>query len=77
MTEAIYSVSGMACGYCANFLTETVKRIPGVANVSVDLENETVTLTSNREIDLADVRTAVENAGYELTGPASTDPIRN
>ncbi|MEU7001833.1 heavy-metal-associated domain-containing protein [Nonomuraea sp. NPDC046570] len=67
MTENTYSVSGMACGHCAGFVTEELERIPGVATVAVDVENGMVTVTSDSDLDIADVRAAVEEAGYELT----------
>ncbi|NGP07340.1 heavy-metal-associated domain-containing protein [Rhodococcus sp. 14C212] len=67
MTECIYTVSGMACGHCAGFVTEEIERIAGVLAVAVDVETGTVTVTSNRDLNVADVRAAVEEAGYELT----------
>ncbi|MER6170879.1 heavy metal-associated domain-containing protein [Streptosporangium sp. NPDC001681] len=67
MTESTYSVSGMACGHCAGFVAEEIERIPGVGAVVVDVESGTVTVTGDRELDIAEVRAAVEEAGYELT----------
>ncbi|WP_346122560.1 hypothetical protein [Nonomuraea roseola] len=32
----------------------------------MDVENGVVTVTSDRDLDVADVRAAVEEAGYEL-----------
>lgn len=56
----------MACGHCAGFVTEEIERIPGVTAVVVDVENDTVTVNSDRLLDIVDVRAAVEEAGYEL-----------
>jgi copper chaperone CopZ len=67
MTETTYPVSGMVCGHCAGFVTEEINRIAGVTAVAVDVESGAVTVTSDRDLDLADVRAAVEEAGYELT----------
>ncbi|WP_043623638.1 heavy-metal-associated domain-containing protein [Nonomuraea candida] len=67
MTTRTYTVSGMACGHCAGFVTEELERLPGVTAVTVDVANDTVTLTSATPLDLTDVRAAVEAAGYELT----------
>ncbi|MCT2589770.1 heavy-metal-associated domain-containing protein [Streptomyces sp. N2-109] len=66
MTESSYSVSGMACGHCADFITEELEQLAGVTAVAVDVECDTVTVTSDRDLDIADVRAAVEEAGYEL-----------
>ncbi|MFI6781996.1 heavy-metal-associated domain-containing protein [Micromonospora sp. NPDC050276] len=71
MTVSSYRVVGMACGRCAGFVTKEVERIPGVSAVAVDLERDTVTVTSDRPLDIAEVRAAIEEAGYELRdGPA-------
>ncbi|MFI6288760.1 heavy-metal-associated domain-containing protein [Streptomyces sp. NPDC051018] len=71
-----YRVEGMACGHCANFVTAEVERIPGVTAVSVDVDAGTVTVTGEGSFGLAEVRAAVEEAGYELTaalpGPPGT-----
>ncbi|MDL4775809.1 MULTISPECIES: heavy-metal-associated domain-containing protein [Thermomonosporaceae] len=67
MTESTYAVSGMICGHCADFVTEELQRLDGVTAISVDVDNGTVTLTSENELDIAHVRAAVDEAGYELT----------
>ncbi|MET8040271.1 heavy metal-associated domain-containing protein [Micromonospora sp. NPDC005215] len=66
MTVGVYRVAGMACGHCERFVTEEIERIPGVTGVAVDVELDTVTVTSNRPLDIGEVRAAVEEAGYEL-----------
>lgn len=66
MTETTYPVSGMVCGHCADFVTEELRSLAGVTAVAVDVENGAVTVTSDRDLDPADVRAAVEEAGYEL-----------
>ncbi|GAA3469175.1 heavy-metal-associated domain-containing protein [Nonomuraea roseola] len=66
MNQSTYTVSGMVCGHCAGFVTEEIERVAGVTAVAVDVENGVVTVTSDRDLDVADVRAAVEEAGYEL-----------
>ncbi|MFE6609881.1 heavy-metal-associated domain-containing protein [Amycolatopsis sp. NPDC057786] len=66
MSASTYTVSGMACGHCAGFVTEEIETIAGVTGVAVDVENGTVTVTSDEVLDVAVVRAAVEEAGYEL-----------
>lgn len=68
MIQGTYAVSGMACGHCAGFLREEIERIGGITSVAVDVDAGTVTVTSDGNLDDADVRAAVEEAGYELTG---------
>lgn len=73
MTERTYRVIGMACGHCEGFITEEIERIPGVTAVVVDVERDSVTVTSDRVLDIAEVRAAVEEAGYELVESRSVD----
>ncbi|WP_150252721.1 heavy-metal-associated domain-containing protein [Nocardiopsis deserti] len=68
MTTRTYTVTGMACGHCGGFVTEELERVGGVTAVVVDVEGDRVTVTSERELGAAEVRAAVEEAGYELTG---------
>jgi copper chaperone len=67
MTTSTYTVRGMTCGHCVAAVTEEVARIAGVTGVQVELESGAVTVTSDGSLDVADVRAAVEEAGYELT----------
>lgn len=65
-TTTTYTVEGMTCGHCVASVTEEMKRLPGVADVDVDLESGAVTVTSESALDEGKVRAAVEEAGYEL-----------
>jgi copper chaperone CopZ len=67
MTEANYTVAGMTCGHCAASVREEVGAIAGVRDVAVDVPTGLVTVTSENDLDRADVRAAVEEAGYQLT----------
>jgi copper chaperone CopZ len=66
MIERTYYVSGMVCEHCAGFVTDELQLVDGVAEVAVDVDAGSVTLTSARALDVAEVRAAVEEAGYEL-----------
>lgn len=67
MTENTYTVTGMTCGHCASSVSEEVREIAGVTDVAVDLPTGKVTVTSERELAIEDVRKAVEEAGYTLS----------
>ncbi len=67
-TRATYAVAGMTCGHCVNAVSSEVATIAGVTDVSVDLTTGSVTVTSAVPLDAAQVRAAVEEAGYELVG---------
>lgn len=68
MTTAAYTVSGMTCEHCVRSVTEEIGTIGGVTDVRVDLPTGGVTVTSELPLDAAQVRAAVEEAGYELAG---------
>ena len=65
-TTSTYSVTGMTCGHCVASVTEEVTEIPGVLAVEVELESGQVSVTSQSPLDVAAVRSAVEEAGYQL-----------
>ncbi|KAA5826124.1 heavy-metal-associated domain-containing protein [Saccharopolyspora hirsuta] len=66
MSEATYTVTGMTCEHCVRSVTEEVGEIDGVTGVRVDLPTGAVTVTSDQEIGVDQVRAAVEEAGYQL-----------
>ncbi|MEO3745696.1 cation transporter [Plantactinospora sp. B5E13] len=61
-----YRVTGMTCGHCVNAVSTEVSAIPGVTGVTVDLASGEVTVQSTEPVDVAAVRAAVDEAGYEL-----------
>jgi copper ion binding protein len=67
MIEKTYTVTGMTCGHCASSVREEVGAITGVTDVAVDVPAGKVTVTSETELGVDEVRTAVEEAGYQLT----------
>ncbi|AXB44828.1 heavy-metal-associated domain-containing protein [Amycolatopsis albispora] len=66
MTETTYAVTGMTCEHCARSVTEEVTKISGVTKVDVDLAGGAVTVTSENGVDDAEVRAAVDEAGYAV-----------
>ena len=66
MSTSSYTVVGMTCNSCAMTVTEEVKEVPGVEDVTVELSTGTLTVAAASDIDPALIRTAVEGAGYKL-----------
>lgn len=66
MHTATYAVDGMVCAHCVAAVTAELWRVPGVTAVRADLEAGTTTVTSTRVLDRAEVRAAVEEAGFLL-----------
>jgi copper chaperone CopZ len=63
-----YQVTGMTCGHCVSAVSTELQALPGVREVSVDLPTGAVTVTSDAPLPIDEVRTAVDEAGYELAG---------
>jgi copper ion binding protein len=66
MATTTYTVKGMTCGHCVNAVSTEVGALPGVTDVEVDLATGVVTVTSEQPLDSGSVRSAVDEAGYEL-----------
>ncbi|MGZ4597664.1 MAG: heavy-metal-associated domain-containing protein [Actinomycetes bacterium] len=67
MTTRSYAVDGMSCEHCVRAITSEVTKVPGVADVTVDLAGNTVDVTG-KAVDEAAVRAAIDGAGYAVVG---------
>ena len=63
-----FSVEGMSCGHCVSAVTRAVQQVDASANVQVDLDKQTVAVTSGASADA--VRAAIEQAGYPVKSSA-------
>jgi copper chaperone CopZ len=61
-----FAVTGMTCAHCQRAVTEEISAVAGVESVDVDLATGTVTVTTTRPVDRADIAAAVDEAGYVL-----------
>jgi copper chaperone len=68
MSTSTYTVTGMTCAHCVASVTEEISELDGVSAVDVELATGAVTVTSAGPLAEADVRGAVEEAGYKLAG---------
>jgi copper chaperone len=69
VTTQTFQVSGMTCEHCVKAVSQEIGALVGVDQVSVSLvpgETSTVTVVSAAPLELAAVREAVDEAGYEL-----------
>ncbi len=60
---ADYTVSGMTCGHCVSAVTEEVSAIPGVTDVTVDLDSGSLKVVSAAAVDFDRIVEAVAEAG--------------
>jgi len=68
-TTQEFLVTGMTCGHCVSSVKEEVGALDGIASVEVILKKggaSRVTVSATSEVDESAVRSAVEEAGYQL-----------
>jgi copper chaperone CopZ len=66
----VYQVTGMTCGHCEGAVSEKISGIEGVTSVKAVAATGRVTVVSESPLTEDTVRAAVDEAGYELVGPA-------
>jgi copper chaperone len=66
METANLRIEGMTCEGCVKSVTRTLQAVPGVQSVEVSLEEERAKVIYDpKKAAPADLRRAVERAGYE------------
>lgn len=60
------SVTGMTCQNCVRHVREALAALPGVRSADVDLDSNSATLETDREVPRAELSAALDEAGYEL-----------
>lgn len=69
MSETItYSVPGMTCEHCRSAITAEVSAVPGVTDVTVELDTKLVTVAGHG-LDDATLVAAIDEAGYDAVHP--------
>ena len=64
--KSIFPVAGMTCASCVARVEEALKSVPGVVSVAVNLASEKATVEYLDTLEVADLRRAVKDAGYDL-----------
>jgi copper chaperone CopZ len=61
-------VHGMVCGFCAQGIEKSLRKLPATADVTVSLENQLVAVSTRDGTDItdADLHKLIEEAGYDL-----------
>ena len=70
--KAIFPVAGMTCASCVARVEEALSGVPGVVSANVNLASEKVTVEYVEGTQLADLKHAVDDAGYVLRQEAET-----
>ena len=63
--QLTYTVPDIHCDACSTSIRDTVRRVPGVDDIAVDLAAKRVVVTGSALND-AQLRDAIETAGFEL-----------
>lgn len=67
MQKELIKVDGMSCNHCKMAVEAAVKKITGVAAAEVNLAEKTLQVEyDNEKADMAIIRQAVEDAGFEV-----------
>jgi copper chaperone len=64
MSEVSYRVPNMSCGHCKQAVSQELRAVDGVESVDVDLDTKLV-VVQGTGLDDAQLRAAIEEAGYE------------
>ena len=64
MMETVINVNGMMCPHCKAMVEKVCKAVPGTVDAVVDLYAKNVTVTG--DADVADLKKAIVDAGYEV-----------
>ena len=68
--EKILKIEGMMCNHCVMHVQKALSAVPGVAEVTVSLEEKNAKVNLNQNVSDDVFRTVIEDAGYQLTEAA-------
>lgn len=57
-------INGMSCGHCTGSVKKALEGIPGLSQISVDLEGKKASF-NNDGVAREDIRTTISNIGFE------------
>lgn len=67
MKQITLKVQGMTCQHCVKAIEKSVGKLSGVAEVAVNLANGQVDVhMDERQVVEAELRAAIESAGYQV-----------
>jgi copper chaperone len=76
MSAVTVAVEGMTCPTCERSIEAALLRMPEVRSVRADHLSGQVELSLDGPLDPAKVRTAIEEAGYDVAGAEASSPER-
>lgn len=74
--QIVITVKGMMCASCGKEIDKTLRKVPGVLSVTVDVPGDRVTITYDETVTHPrQLSEAIRKAGYEAVLPAETRPL--
>ena len=65
--QEVLSIEGMSCASCVGRIEKQLKKVEHVENAEVNLATEQATVYASQPLDVTQLNTAVERAGYKVT----------
>ena len=65
--EKLLKIEGMMCNHCVMHVQKALAAVPGVAEVTVSLDEKAATVKLNQNVTDEVFKTVIEDAGYQLT----------
>lgn len=65
-------IQNLKCGGCANTITKGISAIDAIKNVSVNVEDNTVTFSYETEEQVNEVKNKLKSLGYPVDGETNT-----
>lgn len=62
--SATVRVPGAACGHCLDAVSASVRQVPGIRSVAVDVAARTITVVADLPVDRSEVDDAVSRTGH-------------
>ncbi len=65
-------IQNLKCGGCANTITKGISAIDAIKNVSVNVDDNTVTFSYETEEQVNEVKIKLKSLGYPVDGETNT-----
>lgn len=59
-------INGMKCGHCVGSVTTALSEIPGISNVSVNLENGEASYDEESPVTMEKIQEVIRGIGFEV-----------
>ena len=66
MKELKIKIKGMVCGGCENRVKAALSEISGVESVDADYNTGIVTIKSEKDLEIAQIKERIIDLGYEI-----------